>query len=78
MLKPIAEKLVDSGLSFLDKNVLGGISTIAKKALPTVKKVAEFAETIKGVADKVGALSDPASKANFQNIAAFAHAQHIF
>ncbi|MFL5347457.1 MAG: hypothetical protein ACJ8AT_21950 [Hyalangium sp.] len=77
-VKPFAEKLIDSGASFLSKNVLGATGLLGK-ATKTVGDVTKLAEGIKGVADKVGAFANnPLGQGNFQQLIAQAHAAHIF
>jgi hypothetical protein len=77
-IKPIAEKLIDSGASFLSSGPLGAMGILGKAA-KTVGDVVKVAETVKGVADKVGAFTNnPLGQGNFQNIIAQAHAAHIF
>lgn len=78
IVKPFADKLIDGAASFLSKGPLGGLSILGKAA-KTVGDVTNIAETVKGVADKVGAFANnPLGQGNFQNIIAFAQAQHIF
>lgn len=76
-LKEVANKFIDDGASLLSgpKNA---IMNILGKALPTVKSVGDFAETVRGVADRVGALENPLARFNFQNQIAAAHAQHVY
>jgi hypothetical protein len=75
--KPFVEKLIDSGASFLAGGPLGGLGFLGKAA-KTIQDVVKIAETIKGVADKVGAFANnPLGQANVQNLLAYAHAQHI-
>ncbi|MDC0712180.1 hypothetical protein POL68_27180 [Stigmatella sp. ncwal1] len=76
-LKPLAEGLIDNAASFLSGPVNAGVGLLSK-ALPTVSKIADFASTIKGVADQVGALANPLAQQNFANTIASSHAQHIF
>lgn len=76
VLKPLAEKAIDGAASWLSGPV-NGLVDIVGKALPTVKKVADFAETIRGVSDRVGALSNPQAQSNFQNQMAHTHAQLV-
>jgi phage-related protein len=75
-LKPVAEKVIDSAASWLSgpANVATSFLT---KALPTVKKIAEFAEMLKSVSDKVGALANPVAQSNFQNQMAYAQGQLV-
>jgi phage-related protein len=75
--KPFVEKLIDSGASFLASGPLGGLGFLGKAA-KTVQDVVKIAETVKGIADKVGAFANnPLGQANAQNLLAYAHAQHI-
>lgn len=76
-IKPFADKLIDHGLSLLAGPVTGGMSIFAK-ALPTIQKVADFAEKVKGVADTVGALGNQPAQQNFQNIMAHAQAAQVW
>ncbi len=76
LVKPIADKLIDSAGSWLSSNVLGGMSFLGKAA-KTVKDVVGIAETVKGVSDKVGALSSSVAQSNFQKMMAFAQGQLI-
>lgn len=73
---PLANKLIDGAASFLSGPVNAGVNLIGK-ALPFVKDVANFAETVKKGADQVGALTNPAAQFNFANNIANIHAQHI-
>jgi hypothetical protein len=75
-IKPFAEKLIDSGASFLAKGPLAGLS-IFGKALPTIQKIADFASTVKGVADKVGALGNQPAQQNFQELLAHLVGQKV-
>jgi hypothetical protein len=78
IVKPFADKLIDGAASFLSKGPLGGLSILGKAA-KTVGDITNIAETVKGVADKVGAFTNnPLGQGNFQNIIAQAHAAHIF
>jgi hypothetical protein len=78
LAKPLAEKLIDGAASFLSKGPLGSLGILGQAA-KTVGDVVKVAETVKGVADKVGAFANnPLGQANFQNIMAFSHAAHIF
>ena len=75
--KPFVEKLIDSGASFLAGGPLGGLGFLGKAA-KTIQDVVKIAETVKGVADKVGAFTNnPLGQANFQNIIAHAQAALI-
>jgi phage-related protein len=76
-IKPLVNGLVDNAASFLSGPVNAGIGLLSK-ALPTVSKIADFAGTVKGIADQVGALANPQAQSNFANTIASAHAQHIF
>jgi phage-related protein len=71
-LKPIADKVIDGAASWLS-GPANAVAGIIGKALPTVKKVAEWAEMLKGASDKVGALENPLARFNFQNQIAAAH-----
>ncbi|XXF78038.1 hypothetical protein P2318_34075 [Myxococcaceae bacterium GXIMD 01537] len=75
--KPFVDKLVDHGLSFLAKGPLAGIFTAATKLAPTVKDIADIAETVSSAAKKVGAFEIPESLENAQEIFSFAHAQKL-
>lgn len=72
LAQPFADKFIDGAGSFLQKNVLGGLG-ILTKATKTAGDIANIAETVGGVAQKVGAFSNQASQFNIQNL--FAHAQ---
>lgn len=75
--KPFVDKLIDGAASFLAGGPLGGLGFLGKAA-KTIQDVVKIAETVKGVADKVGAFTNnPTGLANFQNIMAFAQAQFI-
>jgi len=75
--KPFVDKLIDGAASFLAGGPLGGLGFLGKAA-KTIQDVVKIAETVKGVADKVGAFANnPLGQANFQNIMAYSHAQHI-
>jgi hypothetical protein len=76
MIKPFADKFIDGAGSFLQKNVLGGLG-ILTKATKTAGDIANIAETVKGVADKVGAFSTSAAQFNIQNLFAHAHASKV-
>jgi hypothetical protein len=71
-LKPVVEKLIDSAAGFLAGGPLGGVG-ILTKAAKTVGEIVKVAETVKGVADKVGALANPVAQGNFQQLVAAAH-----
>ncbi|HEX8697809.1 MAG TPA: hypothetical protein VF815_03135 [Myxococcaceae bacterium] len=72
-LKPIADKVIDGAASWLS-GPANAVAGFIGKALPTVKKVAEWADMLKGASDKVGALENPLARFNFQNQIAHAHA----
>jgi hypothetical protein len=75
--KPFVDKLIDSGASFLAGGPLGGLGFLGKAA-KTIQDVVKIAETVKGVADKVGAFTNnPTGLGNFQNIIAHAQAALI-
>ena len=71
-LKPLAEKLIDGAAGFLAGGPLGGLGLLGKAA-KTIGDVVKIAETVKGVADKVGALTNPLAQGNFQHLMAAAH-----
>jgi hypothetical protein len=76
--KPFVDKLIDGAGSFLAGGPLGGLGFLGKAA-KTIGDVVKIAETVKGAAEKVGAFANnPLGQGNFQNLMAFAHAQHIF
>jgi hypothetical protein len=81
MIKPFAEKLIDNGLSFLSKGVVGSAFEFAKKLAPKVDQLADFAEAVKKGADKVDAFADgvagQASQSNVQNIFSAAQAENL-
>jgi hypothetical protein len=75
--KPFVDKLIDSGASFLAGGPLGGLGFLGKAA-KTIQDVVKIAETVKGVADKVGAFTNnPTGLNNFQNIIAQAQAAFV-
>ncbi|MBN1205731.1 MAG: hypothetical protein JXB05_12515 [Myxococcaceae bacterium] len=71
LVKPLAEKLIDSAAGFLAGGPLGGLGILGKAA-KTIGDVVKIAETVKGVADKVGALTNPLAQGNFQQLMAAA------
>lgn len=75
-LKPLADKVIDGAASWLS-GPANAVAGIIGKALPTVKKVAEWAEMLKGASDKVGALKNPLAQFNFQNQMAFLQGQMV-
>lgn len=79
--KPFADKLIDHGLSLLDKGPLGSVFEFAKKLAPKVGQLADFAETVKGLADKVGAFTNPtvgqSVTQNLQEMFSSAHADGL-
>jgi hypothetical protein len=75
-IKPFAEKFLDKALSFVAGGPLGGLGLLAK-AMPTIKKLADLAETVGGIAKKVGDALPPQGGVNLQNIFAHAHAQKL-
>lgn len=75
--KPFADKLIDHGLSLLDKGPLGSVFEFAKKLAPNVKQLADFAETVSGVAKKVGAFQLPSSVQNLQEMFSSAQADGL-
>lgn len=81
MIKPFAEKLIDNGLSFLSKGVVGSAFEFAKKLAPKVDQLADFAEAVKKGADKVDAFADgvagQSSLSNVQNIFSAAQADNL-
>jgi len=76
MLKPLADKAFDKAASWLS-GPANAVAGFIGKALPTVKKVADFAEQLRATSDKVGGLQNPLALHNFQNQMAFSHAQHV-
>jgi len=76
-IKPLAEKLIDGAAGFLAGGPLGGLGILGKAA-KTIGDIAKIAETVKGVADKVGALGTPPAQQNFQNLMAWSQAQHVY
>lgn len=58
MIKPFAEKAIDGALSLISKGNLGSIFEFAKKLAPKVNQLADFAETVKQTAEKVGAFAN--------------------
>jgi hypothetical protein len=75
-IKPFAEKFLDKALSFVAGGPLGGLGLLTK-AMPTIKKLADLAETVGGFAKKVGDALPPQGGINLQNIFAHAHAQKL-
>ncbi|MBJ6760857.1 hypothetical protein JGU66_08785 [Myxococcaceae bacterium JPH2] len=76
MIKPFADKFIDSGASMLLGGPLGGLASLAKFA-PTVKSIGDIATGVKGVADKVGALSSQPAQQNFQQLMAWGQAKLV-
>jgi hypothetical protein len=75
--KPFVDKLIDGAAGFLAGGPLGTLGTLGKVA-KTVGDVVKIAETVKGVADKVGAFANnPLGQLNFQNILANAQAKFV-
>jgi hypothetical protein len=75
--KPFVDKLIDGAAGFLAGGPLGSLGFLGKAA-KTIGDVVKLAETVKGVADKVGAFANnPLGQLNFQKIMAFAQAQHV-
>jgi hypothetical protein len=77
MLKPVADKLIDNGLSLLDKGPLSGVMAFAKKIAPNVKQLADFAETVSKKAQDVGAFQFPSSLSNLQEMFSSAQADAL-
>jgi len=81
MIKPLAEKVIDGGLSLLSKSNLGVVFDFAKKLAPNVNKLADFAEAVEAGAKKVDAFADgvagQASLSNVQNIFSAAQADNL-
>jgi len=75
-IKPFADKFLDKALSFVAGGPLGGLGLLSK-AMPTIKKLADLAETVGGIAKKVGDALPPQGGINLQNIFAHAHAQKL-
>ena len=75
-VKPFADKFLDKALSFVAGGPLGGLGLLTK-AMPTIKKLADLAETVGGIAKKVGDALPPQGGINLQNIFAHAHAQKL-
>jgi hypothetical protein len=75
-IKPFADKFLDKALSFVAGGPLGGLGLLTK-AMPTIKKLADLAETVGGIAKKVGDALPPQGGINLQNIFAHAHAQKL-
>jgi hypothetical protein len=74
---PFVNKLIDSGASLLAGGPLGGLGFLTKAA-GTIQDIVKIAETVKGVADKVGAFANnPLGQGNLQNIIAHAHAAFV-
>ncbi|PTL79617.1 hypothetical protein [Vitiosangium sp. GDMCC 1.1324] len=71
-VKPFADKFLDNALSFVAGGPLGGLGFLAK-AMPTISKIGDLAQTVGGIAKKVGDTFPPQGGVNLQNI--FAHAQ---
>ncbi|MDY7231343.1 hypothetical protein [Hyalangium rubrum] len=76
VLGPIADKAIDGAASWLSGPV-NAVVGLVSKALPTVKKIADWAETIQGVSNQVGALNNPQAQSNFQNQMAYAQGQMV-
>ncbi|HYO70378.1 MAG TPA: hypothetical protein VEU33_30295 [Archangium sp.] len=75
-VKPFVDKFLDKALSFVAGGPLGGLGVLAK-AMPTIKKLADLAETVGGIAKKVSDALPPQGGANLQNLFAHAHAQKL-
>ncbi|HEY0096959.1 MAG TPA: hypothetical protein VGB96_21710 [Archangium sp.] len=75
-IKPFADKFLDNALSFVAGGPLGGLGLLTK-AMPTIKKLGDLAETVGGIAKKVGDALPPQGGINLQNIFAHAHAQKL-
>jgi hypothetical protein len=75
-IKPFAEKFLDNALSFVAGGPLGGLGLLTK-AMPTIKKLGDLAETVGGIAKKVGDALPPQGGINLQNIFAHAHAHKL-
>jgi phage-related protein len=75
-LAPLANKVIDGAASWLS-GPANAVANIIGKALPTVKKVAEWAEMLKSVSDRVGALTNPVAQNNFQNQMAYLQGQLV-
>jgi phage-related protein len=75
-LKPLADKVIDKAASWLS-GPANAVANIIGKALPTVKKVADWAEQLKKVSDRVGALENPIARSNMQNQFAYLQGQMV-
>ncbi|ATB29630.1 hypothetical protein [Melittangium boletus] len=75
-IKPFADKFLDNALSFVAGGPLGGLGFLAK-AMPTISKIGDLAQTVGGIANKVSDSISPEGNINLQNIFAHAHAQKL-
>lgn len=75
-VKPFVNKFLDNALAFVAGGPLGGLGLLAK-AMPTIGKIADLAQTVGGIAKKVGDALPPQGGINLQNIFAHAHAQKL-
>jgi hypothetical protein len=71
-IKPFVNTFLDNALAFVAGGPLGGLGMLAK-AMPTISKIADLAQTVGSVANKIGEALPPEGGVNLQNI--FAHAQ---
>ena len=58
MIKPFADKVINGAMSLISKSNLGSVFEFAKKLAPKVGQLADFAEKVKGAADKVGTFTN--------------------
>jgi hypothetical protein len=75
-VKPFVDKFLDNALSFVAGGPLGGLGLLAK-AMPTIGKIADLAQTVGGIAKKVGDALPAEGGVNLQNIFAHAHAHKL-
>src|SRR6218665_410178 len=75
-IKPFANKFLDNALSFVAGGPLGGLGFLAK-AMPTISKIGDLAQTVGGIANKVSGAISPEGNLNLQNIFSHAHAQKL-
>ncbi len=73
-IKPFANAFLDNALSFVAGGPLGGLGVLAK-AMPTVAKLGELAQTVGNVAKGFSEAFPPEGGVNLQNIFANAHAE---
>lgn len=75
-IKPFADKFLDKAQAFVAGGPLGGLGVLAK-AMPTITKIADLAETVGGIAKKLGDTFPPQGGVNLQHLFAHTHAQKL-